>query len=256
MRIAAAQRRIFTLLGGNNPSGKPTKLNKAIGFLIIFSIVLAVLATEPAIESRHQSLIGHLDIVIGVIFLIEYLLRLWIAPLKSGNDRVVSSVVKYAFSPIAILDLIAIAPTFIGMIAPQFYMLRIIRLIRTARLGRSERFRTSIQRFHYAIASKKNELIISSIYTGTVLFISSVMMYIAEGDAQKDQFGSISRCLWWCLITVTTVGYGDVYPVTLAGKMIASIIALLGIAIMAVPIGIISSGFSDAMRQEDSKLNS
>ena len=253
--MSAIRRKIFILLGEDDPQGKSTSLGKAIGLLIIFSIILAVLATEPGIRSQHLSLFRNLDIVIAVVFSIEYLARLWTAPLKPGSGGGVSSVIKYAFSPMAILDLIAVVPVFIGMITPELYALRIIRLIRIGRLGRSERFRTSIQRFHYAIALKKNELIISSIYTGAILFVSSVMMYIVEGGVQSDQFGSILRCLYWSLMT--TIGYGgDVSPITSVGKLVASIVALLGIAIIAVPVGIISSGFSDAIREDGSKLNS
>lgn len=228
--------------------------------LIVVSIVLAVLATEPDLSTQHLIFLKTLDIVIAVLFSIEYLARLWIASLKSGNDRGVSGVIKYALSPLAIIDLIAIAPTFIGMItSTQFYgtsVFRMIRLVRIGRLGRSNRFRKSIKRFHYAITSKKNELTISTIYTGTVIFMSSVLMYLTEGGVQKDSFGSISRCLWWSLITVTTIGYGDVYPVTPAGKLVASITALLGIAVIAIPIGIISSGFSTLAKEADSKSDS
>ncbi|MYF36710.1 MAG: ion transporter [Synechococcus sp. SB0678_bin_12] len=248
------RRKVLALLGEDDPQGKPTYLNKAIGLLIVASIVLAILATEPGISSRHLSLLRTLDIVISVVFAVEYLARLWIAPLKPGNSRGVSGVIKYALSPLAITDLIATAPTLIGMITPvEFYgtsVFRIIRLVRIGRLARSSIFRQSIQRFHYAITSKKNELIISTVYTSAVIFISSVLMYFFEGDVQKDQFGSISRCLWWSLITVTTIGYGDVYPVTPAGKLVASITALLGIAVIAVPIGIISSSFSQMIEED------
>ncbi|MXW40381.1 MAG: ion transporter [Synechococcus sp. SB0668_bin_15] len=254
------RRKVLALLGEDDPQGKPTYLNKAIDLLIVASIVLAVLESEPGISSRHLSLLRTLDIVISVVFAVEYLARLWIAPLKPGNSRGVSGVIKYALSPLAIIDLIAIAPTLIGMITPvEFYgtsVFRLVRLVRIGRLGRSNRFRESIKRFHYAITSNKNELTISTIYTGTVIFISSVLMYLAEGGAQKDQFGSISRCLWWSLITVTTIGYGDVYPVTPAGKAVASITALLGIAVIAIPIGIISSGFSNAAKEADFKSDS
>lgn len=248
------RRKVLALLGEDDPQGKLTSLNKAIGLLIVASIVLFVLSTEPGLQ--HLSLLRTLEVFIAVLFAIEYLARLWIAPLKPGNSRGVSGVIKYALSPMAITDLIAIAPTLIGMITPvEFYgtsVFRIIRLVCIVRLARSRIFRQSIQRFHYAITSNKNELIISTVYTGAVIFISSVLMYLAEGDVQKDQFGSISRCLWWSLITVTTIGYGDVYPVTPAGKLVASITALLGIAVIAIPIGIISSAFSD-LTKADSK---
>ncbi len=122
----------------------------------------------------------------------------------------------------ALVGLVAIAPTFIGMVAPELYALRIIRLIRIGRLGRSDAFRKSIARFHHVISSRRRDLTISTVYTSVVLSISSVLMYTAEGGVQPDQFGSVLRCLWWSVITVITIGYGNVYPVTASGRLIAS----------------------------------
>jgi len=252
------RKKVLTLLGEDDLQGKPTPLNKGIGLLISISIVLAVLATEPGIISRHLSLFRILDIFIAVLFAIEYLVRLGIAPLKPGNSRGVSGVIKYALSPMAMMDLIAIVPMFISIITSELYgasVFRIMRLIHIGRLARSNRFKRSIKLFHNSIMSKKNELTISAVYTSAVIFMSSILMYLAEGDVQKDQFGSISRCLWWSFITVTTIGYGDVYPLTPTGKLVASITALLGIAVIGVPIGIISSAFSD-LTKTDSKSDS
>ena len=171
-------------------------MNKGISLLIIFSIALAVLATEPSIKSQYLSLIRTLDIFVAVLFLIEYLLRLWVAPLKPGNSKGIAGVIKHTLSPMALVDLVAISPTFIGMVAPELYALRIIRLIRIGRLGRSDAFRKSIARFHHVISSRRRDLTISTVYTSVVLSISSVLMYTAEGGVQPDQFGSVLRCLW------------------------------------------------------------
>ena len=159
----------------------------------------------------------------------------------------------YAITPLAILDLIAIAPTILGFISPELYLLRIIRLGRIGRVGRSKRFRKSIKHFNNAITSKKEELQISAIYSGVVITFSSILMFLAEGNVQKEQFGSIPRCLWWSVVTVTTVGYGDTYPVTALGKLVAALTAICGIAVIAIPIGIISAGFTESLSSETSK---
>ena len=164
-------------------------------------------------------------------------------------------VIDYAATPMAILDLLAIAPTILGIVSPELYLLRVFRLIRIARVGRSKNLQKSIRYFNRILSSKKEELQISAIYSGIVISISSVMMYIVEGRLQQDQFGSIPRCLWWAVITVTTVGYGDAIPVSPGGRLVASLTAISGIAVIAIPIGIISAGFSEAWSREQATDN-
>ena len=248
--------KIFHSLDADDTNKKSTNAVKAIGVLIAFSIGLAVLATEPVIRSSQGDLLTKIDIAIASIFCVEYLGRLWAAPLKNGARKGLKGAWDYAITPLAILDLIAIAPTILGFISPELYLLRIIRLGRIGRVGRSKKFRKSIKHFHNAISSKKEELQISAIYSGIVITISSILIYLAEGSAQQEQFGSIPRCLWWSGITVTTVGYGDTYPVTALGKLIASFTAICGIAVIAIPIGIISAGFTDSLGSETSKEDS
>ena len=248
--------RVRILLGEGRNSSESTLLVKAIGLLIVFSIALAILATEPVIRGPHLDLLAKLDLVVAILFLIEYLSRLWIAPLRDGARRGVRGVLDFAATPMAILDLVAIAPTILGFISPELYLLRIIRLVRIGRIGRSKRFQKSVRHFNRAITSKREELQISAIYSAVVISISSALMYLVEGGVQAEQFGSIPRCLWWSVITVTTVGYGDVSPETAAGKIVAAITALFGIAVIAIPIGIVSSGFADSLGLEKANLDS
>jgi voltage-gated potassium channel len=229
-------------LGEGENSGKNTWIAKVIGLLIVFSILLAILATEPVIRGPHLDLLAKLDLVVAILFLVEYLLRLWIASLRDGARRGARGALDFAITPMAILDFVAIAPT--------------VWLVQIRRIGRSKRFRKSVRHFNYAIASKREELQISAIYSAVVISISSVSMYLVEGAAQAEQFGSIPRCLWWSVITVTTVGYVDVSPQIAAGKIVAAMTALLGIAVIAIPICIISSGFTDSLRSEKEKLDS
>ena len=141
----------------------------------------------------------------------------------------------YALTPLAILDIIAIAPTLLGFITPELYLLRIVRLARIGRVGRSKRFRKSIKHFNNALASKKEELQISAIYSGVVILISSILMFLAEGHVQREQFGSIPRCLccnhsnncWvWRHLSIRP------------WKVIAAITAICGIAVIAIPMAL------------------
>ena len=254
--VKSLRNRVHISLGEGKNSSESTVLVKAIGLLIVFSIALAILATEPVIRGPHLDLLAKLDLVVAILFLIEYLSRLWIAPLRDGARRGVRGVLDFAVTPMAILDLVAIAPTILGFISPELYLLRIIRLVRIGRIGRSKRFRKSVRHFNRAITSKREELQISAIYSAVVISISSALMYLVEGGVQAEQFGSIPRCLWWSVITVTTVGYGDVSPETAAGKIVAAMTALFGIAVIAIPIGIVSSGFTDSLRLEKTNLDS
>ena len=248
--------RVCVLLGEEQSGRKSTFVVKAIGLLIVFSILLAILATEPVVRGPHLDLLAKLDLVVAILFLVEYLSRLWIAPLRDGARKGVRGALDFAITPMAILDLVAIAPTILGFISPELYLLRLIRLVRIGKIGRSKRFQKSVKHFNHAITSKKEELQISAIYSAVVICISSAFMYVVEGSVQAEQFGSIPRCLWWSVITVTTVGYGDVSPETAAGKIVAAMTALFGIAVIAIPIGIISSGFTDSLSLEKTDLDS
>ncbi len=248
--------RVLILLEEKQDGRQSTLIVKVIGVLIVFSIVLAILATEPVIRGPHLDLLAKLDLIVAILFLAEYLSRLWIAPLRDGARSGVRGVLDFAITPMAILDLVAIAPTILGFISPELYLLRIIRLVRIGRIGRSKRFQKSVRHFNYAITSKREELQISAIYSAVVISISSALMYLVEGSIQAEQFGSIPRCLWWSIITVTTVGYGDVSPETAAGKIVAAMTALFGIAVIAIPIGIISSGFTDSLKLEKISIGS
>ena len=254
--VRTFRKKLFHSLNSEGERGEATNAVKAIGLLIALSIGLAVVATEPVVRSSLGDLLVKLDIAVAIIFLVEYILRLWVAPLREGARRGIRGAWDYAITPLAILDLIAIAPTILGFITPELYLLRIIRLARIVRVGRSKRFRKSIRHFNEAITAKKEALQISAIYSGIVISISSILMFLAEGNIQKEQFGSIPRCLWWAVVTVTTVGYGDTYPVTALGKLVAALTAISGIAVIAIPIGIISAGFTESLGSETSREDS
>ena len=161
--------RVRLSLGEGENSGKNTLIAKVIGLLIVFSILLAILATEPVIRGPHLDLLAKLDLVVETLFLVEYLLRLWIAPLRDGARRGARGALDFAITPMAILDLVAIAPTILGFISPELYLLRTVRLVRIGRIGRSKSFRKSVRHFNYAIASKREELQISAIYSAVVI---------------------------------------------------------------------------------------
>lgn len=248
--VGKFRKKLLVLFGQDCIGERSTVLAKGILVLIVFSIVLAVVATESTVREDNMDLLRNLDYAIALLFLVEYLARLWIAPLRPGASRGIKGSLHFAATPTALLDLLAILPTILGTVSPELYLLRVIRLVRIGRIARSKRFRESMMYFHHAIASKTEELRISAVYSGVVISASSILMYLVEGSVQPEEFGSIPRCLWWSIITVTTVGYGDTYPLTTAGKIVASLAAISGIAVIAIPIGIVSAGFTESINEE------
>ena len=241
------RRKLNNQITNQNEESGTSLFNKVSGIAIAISIFLAVLETESHIEIHFGELIRKIDLVIGFLFCIEYLCRLWVSPLQHRYGRGLKGVIRYMLSPLAVIDAVAIFPTFIGALGSQFYVLRVIRLLRIAKVGRSKRFQQSLSHFNYAISSKGRELQLAAIYTGLLLLVSSTLMYFVESKVQPELFGSIPRCIWWAITTVTTVGYGDAVPISVLGKVLASITALLGIGVVAVPTGILAAGFSESI---------
>ena len=242
--------RIYEQIRNDSPSVKTSLFNKICGVTIFISIFFAVIITENSIDYKFGDQIDFLDWIIGGLVCVEYCCRLWVAPLEKKYGKGWKGVLRYMVSPMAIIDVIAIVPSFIGVRA-ELKILRIIRLLRILKIGRSEKFKQSIYHFNYAFRSKSQELQISIFYTVILLLISSTFMYLAESSIQPKLLGSIPRCLWWSITTVSAVGYGDSIPVTAVGKTIASITSLMGIAAIAIPTGILASGFSESIGVQD-----
>ena len=246
--------KIYEQIINDSPGVKTSLFNKICGVTIFISIFLAVIVTENSIDYKFGDQIDLLDRIIGGLFCIEYCCRLWVASFEKKYGEGWRGALRYMVSPMAIIDVIAIVPSFIGVRA-ELKILRIIRLLRILKIGRSEKFKQSIYHFNYALRSKSQELQISILYTILLLLISSTLMYLAESSTQPGLLGSIPRCLWWSITTVSAVGYGDSIPITTVGKIIASITSLMGIAAIAIPTGILASGFSESIGVQNKNKN-
>ena len=235
------------------PGGNTSIFNKLSGATIAVSIFFAVLSTESQIDYKFGGQIDAIDWIIGCLFCIEYFCRAWTAPLEGKYGEGVEGAIRYMLSPMAIVDLIAIVPSFIG-VRTELKILRIIRLLTILKIGRSERFKQSMLHFNYALRSKSQELQISTVYTLLLLLVSSTLMYLAESSIQPDLLGSIPRCLWWSINAVSSVGHGDSVPISAVGKIIASVTSLMGIGAIAIPAGILAAGFSESIAVQKKNL--
>jgi voltage-gated potassium channel len=222
--------------------------------LILVNAVAVVLETVDEINAEYGALFHSIEVVSVTIFTVEYLLRLWVAPLSPQYAKPVKGRLRYAFSLMALIDLLAILPTFLPMIFPMD--LRVIRFLRTFRLFRlfkMSRYVESLNTLDDVIRSKKEELTVTVVMILMLLLFSSSLMYLVENEAQPDKFPNIPASMWWGVATLTTVGYGDVFPITPLGKLLGAFIAFLGIGMFALPTGILASGFAEEISRRQQK---
>ena len=188
------------------------------------------------------------------VFTVEYVLRLWTCTMHREFSRVVVGRARFALTPLALVDLIAILPFYLPMILPfDLRFIRILRLVRLLRLLKMGRYLESMRTLGRVFTSKKEELIIAISIVSILLVLASSVMYFLEYEAQPEAFSSIPAAMWWGVATLTTVGYGDVYPVTPLGKVLGGIIAITGIGIFALPAGILASGFAEEIQERRGK---
>jgi voltage-gated potassium channel len=154
-----------------------------------------------------------------------------------------------------LIDLLAIAPAFLPLFfAMDLRIVRVLRLFRLFRLLKMGRYVESLNTLDDVVRSKKEELLVTTIMIATLLLFSGSLMYLVENEAQPDKFPDIPSALWWGIATLTTVGYGDVFPITPAGKVLGGVIAFLGIGMFALPTGILASGFAEEIQKNRKKI--
>lgn len=243
--------------GTRNNSGLSV-LNSLIIALVLVSFLALALETEETIGPAWRQGIDYLNIFIVVVFAIEYTVRLWVA----GEDpryRGLKGRLRYIMTPYAITDLIAFLPELLWIIFTPAGVgddvLIILRVLRLARLVKLARFVPAFDVLGATVARAGTQLLTTLAMALALVYISAVALYFIEGvgGQQQDGFSSIPRALWWAIVTLTTVGYGDVYPVTALGRVFAAIISLAGIGVVALPAGVFASAFSDELREREIK---
>ncbi|MEL7041854.1 MAG: ion transporter [Pseudomonadota bacterium] len=235
-------------------------INSFIIALVLISFLALALETEPTLGPAWRTGIDYLNIAIVTIFAIEYVARVWVA----GEDpkyRGVRGRLKYMASGYAIADLVAFLPELLWiLLTPEGFgddVLIILRVLRLARLVKLARFVPAFDVLGATVERAGTQLLTTLAMALALVYISAVALYFVEGvgGEQQESFASIPRALWWAIATLTTVGYGDVYPVTPLGRIFASVIALAGIGVVALPAGVFASAFSDEIREREiSKL--
>ena len=226
-------------------------LNAFIIVLILLNVIVIMLETIPSIYAAHKSFFYYFDIISVAIFSIEYLLRVWSCPHEHKYAHPIYGRIKYMTSPAAIIDLFAILPFYLHiLIGLDLRVLRILRLFRFFRLFRLTAYMKATKTIANVFKATYSQLALSLLMAMTLIIISSSLIYFAEHDSQPEVFTSIPNTLWWSIVTLTTVGYGDMIPVTMLGRIFTSLILFAGVALFALPAGIITAGFLEEIKKQ------
>ena len=221
-----------------------TRAQRVSAALIVFSVVLAIVASEPLVAADHSILISRLEWALGTLFAIEYLARAYaigVAPQYAGGR----GLMRHLLRPMSVIDLLSILPFFLG-VGSEAFVLRLLRIFRLVALSRLVRYSAAMEVVTRSVYSRRYELVLAVALAGCMVLFSAAALYAVEAEAQPRYFGSIPRSVWWAVSTLTTVGYGDVVPITPLGKVFAAFTAIAGIGLIAMPTGILAAAFSEA----------
>ncbi|MCB2067037.1 MAG: ion transporter [Erythrobacter sp.] len=244
------------LFVGAHPDGRLTLVNKLLIVVILLAVATAAMSTERGLPRAWHERFVVFEMVFGTIFLIEYIARVFAAAEQPGEGSAWAKRWRFMRSPLGLIDLAVVISTLMPLITADAAMLRTLRLVRVLAVMKFGRFNRALKEVWGAVTDRADDLIVTMALAGMLLLFGATALYMTEGDVQPEQFGSIPRALWWAIITLTTVGYGDAFPITPLGKVFASMIALSGIALVAMPTGIIAAAFSEAMqRRRDQRID-
>lgn len=246
------RRRAYELLRGTRREDPLSRwVNEGIVALILLNVVAFVLESIPSLAARYGSFFTLFETVSVAIFTAEYLARLWVAPEDPQTPHPVLGRLRWSVTPLALVDLLAVAPFYLGALVPlDLRVLRALRVLRILRILKLARYSKALQAMGRVIRRKKQELVMTLAACSLLLVVAASLMWMAEQEVQPEAFGSIPQAIWWAIITLTTVGYGDAVPMTAAGRVIAAIIAIIGIGFIALPAGILASGFVEELSEE------
>lgn len=224
-------------------------------FLIVLNIALAVLDTVPSVNQSEGGLVRivrFIQYISGLIFVVEYVLRIFVADLHPPLRRYgpLWARLRYSVQPTAIIDLIAALP-FLLLPFVSTNTATILVLLRLLRFLKLARYSPALRSLLSAIGSERQALMGSFVIICGLILLSATLLYLVEGEIQQDKFGSIPHAFWWAIATITTVGYGDVVPITTLGKTIGGIVMLMGYGMIALPVGIIASAFAHEIHSRD-----
>ncbi len=250
-RKPALRRRVFEALDQSSTESVSRIVDLTLIGLVVVNVMATILESVPRLSERYDALFSAVEIVSVAIFTLEYMARCWTAPEHALLGRLPPWRARIAFAlrPSSLVDLVSIAPIYLSLLTEaDFRSLLVLRLLRFFKLAR---YSPGLASLLDALAAERRALMACGVILfGTVLVAASAMRF-AEQDMQPEKFGTIPDAMYWAFVTLATVGYGDVVPVTPLGKLIASLTAVVGIGMLALPVGILASTFADEIRRRD-----
>jgi len=240
--------RIHRLLDGDqldDPAG--SRVRKFLTALILLNVLAVVLETVPWIFDAVPWLFQGLEVVSVGIFSIEFLLRLWIAPERPQFQSPGLGRARWLLTPAALIDLLAVLPSWLPWLGFDLRSVRLLRLVRILRVAKLGRYSVAVHTLQNVLRNKAADLLSLLFMLLVMLVVSSTVMYHFEHDAQPNSFSSIPATMWWGIVTLTTIGYGDMSPVTGAGRAFGGVVAILGIAMFALPAGLLGAAFVEEL---------
>ena len=247
------RRRIYHLIEASHPDHTGSRVfDMAMVALIIANVLAVILETVPELEIAHGRLFHAFDRISVAVFTAEYLARLWVAvehPPVARHGAFLGRL-RFAMGPYLLIDLLAIAPFYLSLFMPAMD-LRVLRIFRLLRMLKLARYSPALNSLIRVLAEERRALGAALIVMLGLLVVCSTIVFHLEHPVQPDKFASIPHAMWWGLATLTTVGYGDVVPVTALGKIVGGAMMIFGLGMFAIPIGIIASAFSRDIHQRD-----
>jgi voltage-gated potassium channel len=244
--------RLYQILE-QGPVGDRTSwlVGRLLVFLIVINLAAMTLETVPSLEARYEALFNIVEISSLIIFTVEYLLRLWVAAENAPPSHLspARARLRFAFGFDGLIDLLAVLPFWVALfLSVDLRFLLVLRAIRFLKLVRHS---TAMRSLLDAISTERRALLGSLVILAGTTMIAASTMYLVERHAQPDRFGTIPDAMWWAIVTLGTVGYGDAVPITVPGKLVAGVTILFGLMMVALPVGIIATAFANEIRRRD-----
>ena len=251
MSVASLRRRTWEIVEVARPGDRPSwYFDVLIRALIGLNVVVVIVETVPEVDALAGRWLRAFDIASVVVFSVEYVLRIWSCIEDDRYATAIRGRLRFARTPLALVDLLAILPFWIPLLGVDLRVLRAARLFRLFRILKLARYSRALRTFGRVFRRTADDLVLTLALVGFVLLLASSLLYFAEHGAQPEAFPSIPAAMWWGVVTLTTVGYGDVIPVTIAGRLMGGIFAISALLLVALPTAILGAAFVEELRAE------
>ena len=220
--------------------------------LILLNVLAMVFESVKRIHDRVPAWFTVFEYFSVVVFSVEYAARVWSCVEEAAYSRPMRGRIRFALTPLAIVDLLAVLPFYLPFVSVDLRVLRMFRLLRIMRIMRVAklaRYSESLRMLARVVKAKRDQLLSAVLILVILLVVASTLVYYAENGAQPEAFSSVPASMWWAAVTLTTVGYGDIAPVTVFGKLMGAVTAILGIGMFALPTAILGAGFLEDLEQ-------